>query len=218
MRNEVAHGLRMLRRHLMVPLRSHVSGALVDGPRRIETASVVHLEDLGLGSAERVRYDPSGWRDLRRVLAPEEVGPDDVFIDVGAGKGRVLLVAAGHYRFRRVIGVELAESLAAIARANVEASRPRLRCRDVEVVTADIVDYDVPDDATVAYLYNPFRGAVFDALVAKLVASVDRRPRRLRLIYRTPLEHDRLVATGRFRLERTVGGGRGALHRYALES
>jgi SAM-dependent methyltransferase len=217
MRNEVAHGLRMLRRRL-IPLRSHVSGAFVDGPRSIETASVVHLEELGLASAERVRYDPSGWRDLRRVLRPEEVGPDDVFIDFGAGKGRVLLVAAGRYRFRRVIGVELAESLAAIARANIDASRRRLRCRDVEVVTADIVDYDVPDDATVAYLYNPFRGAVFDALVAKLIASVDRRPRRLRLIYRTPLEHDRLLATGRFRLERTVGGGYGALHLYELES
>jgi hypothetical protein len=218
MRNEVVHGLRLLRRHLMVPLRSHVSGALVDGPRHIETASVVHLEDLGLASGERVRYDPSGWRDLRRALAPEEVGSDDVFIDFGAGKGRVLLVAAGRYRFRRVIGVELSGALAAIARANIEASRRRLRCPDVEVVTADILDYAVPDDVTVAYLYNPFRGALFDSLVAQLIASVDRRPRRLRLIYRTPLEHDRLIATGRFRLERTVGRGRGALHRYALES
>jgi hypothetical protein len=210
-------GIRVLRRRVVVPLRTRVGTAL-DAPRGIDTTRAVHLEELGLASAERVRYDPSGWRDLRRILAPREVGPDDVFVDFGAGKGRILIAAAARYPFRRVIGVELADSLAAIARANVEASRQRLRCQDVHVVTADIVDYDVPDDATVAYLYNPFRGAVFDALVAKLLASVERRPRRLRLIYRTPYEHERLMATGRFRLARAAGGGRGALHLYVLES
>ena len=50
----------------------------------------------------------------------------DVFLDLGAGKGRMLL-AASRYPFRRVIGVELSDRLAAIARSNVAAFRLRAR-------------------------------------------------------------------------------------------
>lgn len=59
---------------------------------------------------------------------------------------------------------------------------------------------------TVAYLNNPFRGELFDAVVEKLLASYDRRPRSLRLIYKTPLEEARLLGTGRVRLVRAEAG------------
>ncbi len=75
-------------------------------------------------------------------------------------------------------------------------------------MTADVLDFDVPDDLTVAYVYNPFSGAIFEGLLQKLIESVDRAPRRLRLIYRTPLEHERVMATRRFRVERSARGFR----------
>src|SRR5208283_3490988 len=40
------------------------------------------------------------------------------FIDIGAGKGRGLLVAS-EFHFRKVVGIELNPALAAIARSNV---------------------------------------------------------------------------------------------------
>jgi hypothetical protein len=61
---------------------------------------------------------------------------------------------------------------------------------------------------TVAYLYNAFRGELFDAAVRALLASLDRRQRPLRLIYKTPLEEDRLLATGRAVRVRMVRGRR----------
>jgi hypothetical protein len=104
--------------------------------------------------------------------------------------------------------VELSPRLAAVAQDNVAASRDSLRCRDIEVVVADAVEYEIPDDATVIYMYNPFSGPVFEAVVDNLLASVARCPRRMRLLYRTPMEHELLEATGRFRLERSVAGWR----------
>ena len=35
------------------------------------------------------------------------------------------------------------------------------------------------DDVTVAFFANPFHGPVFAAVVAKLIESVDRRPRTM---------------------------------------
>ncbi len=166
---------------------------------------MAELGDLGIDAPGRVRYEPSGWLDLRRVLRPHEVEPDDVFLDLGSGKGRIVLQAA-RYPFRRVIGVELSASLGRIAAANVAARRDELRCADVKLVTADATRYAIPDDVTVVYLYNPFRGAVFASVVDRLVESLDRAPRPLRIIYRTPLEEELLLRTGRFRLVRTARG------------
>jgi SAM-dependent methyltransferase len=142
------------------------------------------------------------WGALSRgVSTAAEVSGDDVFLDLGSGRGRMVLLAS-RYRFRRVIGVEVAEPLTAVARRNVASCRLRPHCGEIELVNADVLDYRIPDDVTVVYMFNPFRGAIFDAVVAELIASVDRRPRPLRLIYRNGRNCERLTSTGRFRLVR----------------
>ena len=167
----------------------------------IATAGHIPLARLGLDHPERVSYEPSGWRTLRLVLAAEEVDHDDVFIDIGAGKGRVVLEAATYYDFRRVIGVELSPELARVAQANVSAMSGH-RHVDVEMIIADATQGVFPDDVTVIFLYNPFRGVLFDRFMTTVIASLDRRPRRVRVVYRSPFEHERLLETGRFRLVR----------------
>ena len=79
------------------------------------------------------------------------------------------------------------------------ASRGRLRCQDVQLVTADVTSFEMPDDVTVVYMRDPFGGAVFTAALDAMVASVDRAPRRVRISYSIPREHDRLMASGRVR-------------------
>ena len=122
-----------------------------------------------------------------------------MFLDIGSGKGRVLLQAS-RYPFRRVVGLEISEELNRIARANLEGRG----VDHFELITGDIVDADLPDDVTVAYAYNPVRGELFGKLAEKLIASVDRAPRRVRFIYNCAVEHGALEATGRFEPVRTI--------------
>ena len=174
----------------------------------IETSEEVGLEELGIAARDRKYYKPTGWLTLRRVLPRREVSSEDVFIDYGSGMGRVVFQAAASYPFRRVIGLELSERLNEIARANVERNRERLRCRDVEIVTADALAYELPPDVTVAFFANPFTGDLFGAVIDRLLEGLDRHPRRLRLIYHNPVEHERLMATGRVRPVRRLRGWR----------
>ena len=125
--------------------------------------------------------------------------PDDVCVDFGSGLGRALLVAA-EFPFARVIGVELSEQMNDVARRNVERNRGRFRARSVEIVTADALGYEIPDDLSVAYMYCPFYGAVFEGVLEGLLASVDRRPRPLRLVYNYPAEQRLLASSPRARL------------------
>jgi hypothetical protein len=190
---------------LYVSARDGMGRLMFESAGSANTAERVHLDTLGLGAPDRISYTPSGWLALRRALPRKSVTPDDVFIDYGSGKGRVVLQAA-RYPLKRVIGLEIAPELNAAARANLELERDRLSCQDVELVTADVLDFELPDDVTIAYMYNPFRGETFSAAIERLIASVDRRPRRVRIVYVNPLEHDRLIATGRIELVRKIRG------------
>jgi SAM-dependent methyltransferase len=168
------------------------------------TSGRVSLESLGLAHPERVSYTASPWWLLRWLLPRSAVKRSDVFVEFGCGKGRVVVDAARRYHFKRVVGVELSPDLSAVARDLVARERSRLRCRDVTIETADADEYRVPDDMTHAYLYNPFNGATFQRTCANIVASLDRAPRPLRVLYLNPADHDTLMMTGRFRLLRSV--------------
>jgi SAM-dependent methyltransferase len=173
--------------------------ALFERRLRTRTEGRVELAQLGLSSDHRLAYGPSEWLTLPRVLRRSEVSPEDVFIDFGCGKGRMVLEAALLYRFARVVGVELSPDLAAVARGNVERNRRRLRTPQVEIVVSDVLAYPIPDDVTIAFFFNPFTGPIFGHVVSGLLASVDRSPRRLRIVYSVPVEEEMMLQTGRIR-------------------
>ena len=177
----------------------------------------VRLEEFGLRDEHRVDHVPSYWKTLPRVLPRDEVRVDDVLIDLGSGMGRAVILAAKRYPFRRIVGVEIAPELHEIALRNIERNRRRLRCQQIELVNADVLDYPIPDDVTVVYLYNPFTGPIFDHVVAEIERSVDHSPREVRIIYLNPIEEPRLLASGRISLVRSAyAGSRGERSRQSL--
>jgi SAM-dependent methyltransferase len=176
---------------------------LVEQRRGIETAQRVQLDEVGMDAPGRMPYEPSPLLALRRGLRGREIRPADVFLDLGCGKGRVL-VDAVQQPFGRVTGVELVPELVEQARANL--ARVDHACASAEVVCADVLEYEIPDDVTIVYLYNPFRGEIFREVMERIVASLDRAPRQVTLIYRSPFEHDLVLASGRFSLARDYSG------------
>lgn len=163
----------------------------------VDTVGAEGLTDYGVEGPDRVYHVASPTLTLRRALRRLGAGPSEVFADIGSGKGQAVLVAA-QLPYRRVIGVELSGRMTEIARANVERTRPRLACKDIDLVTADALEWEIPDDLTVAYLFCPFLGDTFDAFVERLVESHDANPRPLHVVYAYPFEHNRLVRHDRF--------------------
>ena len=156
-----------------------------------------HVTEPEHDHPDRLLYVPSAWWTLPRALRFLGVSDRDTFVDFGCGKGRIVHQAAKR-PFRRVIGVEISPALAEIARANLATRRHRYRCPNVEIVVADAKDFRVPDDLTIAYFWHPFTGETLEAVLRGIVDSIDRNPRRVRLIYLGP-HGPELLATGRFR-------------------
>jgi SAM-dependent methyltransferase len=161
----------------------------------VDTGGQMRLGELE--APNRGWYVPSPWLQLFRSLRSLAVGPGDVLVDYGAGKGRVL-VAAMSFPFHRIVGLEISPHLAAVARANVQRRTGRRRSGEVHVVVGDASRWEVSDDTTVIYMYSPFTGSVFSSCVSRILDSVDRRPRRVRFVYCNPFEHNYLLSTGRF--------------------
>ena len=124
-----------------------------------------------------------------RASGPPHPIEDYIFIDVGAGKGRGLLVAS-EYSFRKVIGIELNAEMAAIARQNVERwtrahseDPTAARLAPIELFEQDALDFDLPQTPTLLFLFHPFEAPVLKQLLRRIETQFARRPGTLDLLY-----------------------------------
>ena len=153
----------------------------------IDTSGFIHWHEL-TANPESVDYDPIGYRTLDRALGCLRLHPaQDVFLDLGCGKARPLIVAARH-PFAKAIGVEVSDVLCRSARDNVRRARQRLRCSDIEIVQAAAEQYPIPDLVSVIFMFNPFTGVTLETVVQNIQRSLQRRPRRLTILSVIPVQ------------------------------
>jgi len=121
------------------------------------------------------------------------------FVDVGAGKGRALLLAA-ELPFRKVVGVELSEELASIARGNVARwSRvARINARRIRVVQGDAAKFRWPRTPLLVYLYNPFACSLIAQMAEGLAIVAASGSGLVDLLYVNPTCTDTLTGQGLF--------------------
>src|SRR5258706_11000722 len=115
---------------------------------------------------------------------------DFVFLDLGSGKGRTLLMASD-YPFRCIVGVELLPALHQAAQENLSKYHNGLqKCFTLESICSDATDFHLPAEPTVLYLFNPFPEAGLRRVIANLEQSLREHPRVVYVLYHNPLlEH-----------------------------
>jgi SAM-dependent methyltransferase len=136
-------------------------------------------------------YHPCHPRAARRILGsiPIEDHSRYTFIDLGSGKGLMLLLAA-EYPYAAVRGVEFSRKLNEIASANIRRYRnPRQQCFDVASVNVDAREYEFPQTPLVVYVFNSFRHQLLAQVVRRLETSLAAAPRDVVVVYMYPLDH-----------------------------
>jgi SAM-dependent methyltransferase len=90
---------------------------------------------------------------------------ETTFVDLGAGMGRAVLLASA-LGFRSVVGVELHPTLARIAQSNLRVWRAAGRERSpTRILHSDAVEFALPTDPVLAFLFNPFAAPVLRRLL-----------------------------------------------------
>jgi predicted RNA methylase len=119
------------------------------------------------------------WRKTLPAAPLEQT----TFIDVGAGMGRAVLLAA-ELPFRQVIGVEMHPALVRIAGRNLAAWRltGREHC-PARIVTQDAVHFAFPQGPCLAFLFNPFGAVVMRRWLRALTTAFADRAGQLDILY-----------------------------------
>ncbi len=127
------------------------------------------------------RYATLPYKAFFAMLDAVQPTADDVIVDIGCGKGRFLACASA-LPVKKVVGVEINEPLAAMARANL--ARMRRRKARFDIVTAPAQDVDL-SHGSVFYVYDAFGPGILRAVLDNLRAAVD-AGRNVRFIYASP--------------------------------
>jgi len=134
-----------------------------------DTSGRLDLRRLAIGSPSRKHgRDYQGVEPGRFSDALSEIHEDFstfTFIDLGAGKGRALLLAA-QWNFRCIVGVEFSPKLAAIAQTNLG----KLNLRMAEVVVHDAGDFRFPLEPLLVFMNNPFGPEILERVLGNLQA------------------------------------------------
>jgi hypothetical protein len=173
--------------------KSRSGGRWFDHAYGVTTHAVLFLTDLdpdaaGDAGAHATHYEAVPVDDFRAMLAmlPQGVIERSTFVDIGAGLGRAMILAAEH-PFKQVWGIELSPGLYEVANENLDVARRRkLRCSDLRIVRGDARIADYPSGNLVVFLFNPFDA---DALWMTLDALAHRsNAGDVYLLYHTPVE------------------------------
>lgn len=171
--------------------RARVRDVEFDRQFGVDTSGIVELSSLDFNSPSYEsghRYQATSPSLLREALETLKITYDDfIFIDIGSGKGRALLLAS-EFPFKRVVGVEFAPQLHAIALKNIDSYERRTeRSAPMESLCLDAAAYEIPDEQIVFYFYHPFEEDVMSKVLANIKRSVDSHRRRTYVIYQNPL-------------------------------
>jgi len=182
----VSHAAFLLRRWLARAL-SKLGDAGYDRAHGVRTAGVVETGEMADVQSPRragaMRYEPTRARPFRRFLEALDLPRDGTFVDIGCGRGRVLVMAA-QMGFRRVVGVEFSPVLCRQARENVAALHEAGTV--IDVVEEDAALYRFEPDQNVIYMFNPFDEAVMNEVLDRIDESLREAPRTIWLVYQHP--------------------------------
>jgi precorrin-6B methylase 2 len=132
-------------------------------------------------NSDETIYMPTTYNILRDVFKSLPLTKDDVFMDVGCGMGRVVFYAAT-MKLKRVIGIELRQSMYDVAVDNYAKLKNRENYAPIDIVHGDVTTYNI-NDVTVFFLFNPFGIQTMTALMNNIKQSLTQNARNIRIVY-----------------------------------
>ncbi len=170
----------------------------------IPAKGFISLDELTIDSPNRQfghNYHPIHRLSFNWAMAqiPDQLDKF-TFVDYGAGRGRALLLAS-LLPFRKIIGVEFANELHDDANMNIaQFPRSLMKCRDVDCLLMDAVDFPIPETRGVFLFNDSFDREVLETVLARIGSSYRANPRRIYLVFVRPLHAKVLDSL----IERTV--------------
>lgn len=184
-------------------VRSDVGGSYLEYLEKkhenIDFSYVTKEDRPDLYSGEYYESKPFDHSAIDRVFEEIKVLPcEKAFMDIGCGKGQLLLMAAMSGMIK-VGGIEWNADIAEICRSNMRELNV-----SADIITGDATEYEDIDEYSIFFLYNPFGEKGVRKVVNHIFESRKRRNRDIFLVYGNPFYHRAIVESGNAQLYHQV--------------
>lgn len=161
--------------------------------------SLAQKNILSKNKENATEYSPTPASALRKLFSKIELPQNSHFVDIGSGKGRVLLLASA-YRFTKIIGIEFCRDFVEIAERNITHSQRKNKhaMPPIEMYLMDASEYRFSNSDNVIYMFDPFNSIVLNEVLRNLQNSIDSFPRQIYLIYLLPAFDEQIRRFGLF--------------------
>ena len=127
-------------------------------------------------------YEPTPYSVLERLADSGFLGPEDVILDYGCGKGRVDFFLS--YRTKAAaIGIEYDSRIYLSALENQKTAVAKAKA---SFVLSNAEAYTLPPEVNRCYFFNPFSAEILRKVMARILESYYDNPRDLFLFFYYP--------------------------------
>ncbi|HEY4155841.1 MAG TPA: class I SAM-dependent methyltransferase [Puia sp.] len=154
------------------------------------------LKERGIDISHAHIYMPVNYFVLERLM--NEIAHYDhnkTFLDLGCGKGRVMIVAA-EFGFEEITGIDLSKEFCEEAEAATAAYIRKNERMRFTVINGDALYFEIPGDIGTIFLFNPFDEVILEGVVSNILKSQQLSPRTIRVLYANPQHESVLLDHG----------------------
>ena len=152
----------------------------------ITTFAPVALKKLTIVNGDRSKaspYEAVNYYLLETLFTYfRQVSNADSLVDLGCGKGRVLVVAA-HFGFTNITGIDFATELCEEASENIKKVHQNFQGVKWNVINDSAEQHNISHNDSVFFMFNPFTEEIVDKFLEKLERSCRLFPRTTWFLY-----------------------------------
>ena len=151
-----------------------ISDQLYDIRNGIETyrdVPTIELDAYYTSVAYAKKYGPTRRHIFKKIMNALDLDFSEYqFIDIGSGKGRVLIEAMS-YKFKEIIGVEFSEILNEQSLKNISNFKKKnsFEYEKISVIHDDILNYKPTVGKKIFYLFNPFKKETLSQMLSSFI-------------------------------------------------
>ena len=156
---------------------------------RFHRNSSVKLRDLDIieknlqNKKQATLYAPTPIVPFLNMIKNLTLPEKPVFVDYGAGKARVMILAEETKRFYKIKGLEFSSTLLESAKQNIKSYVETGGKDCFQLIHTDVVKYQVLTEDNIFYFFNPFNEKILQICLNNIFSSLKANPRPALLIY-----------------------------------
>jgi len=162
-----------------------------------ETQKIVEIEDFDIPDKYKkhiaCRCASTNLFGFNLLMKKLKLPKDYGFVDIGCGKGKVLLLAK-KYGFEKIYGIEFSEKIYNIACSNVE------KFENIQVTNMDATEYSFKPNQTIFYFFGLDNELMLNKVLDNISESLKSHPRPAWIIYLVPRLHQLILERSEFKM------------------